>query len=76
MDIIPEWAGSENDSRIFQNFRIYMRYQERLLTGAIVGDSGYACLPFLLIPIGNPTTEIQEKLVLTQNVNIVKLYND
>lgn len=56
LDLVPEWAGSEHDSRIFQNSRIYMRYFERLLTGALVGDSGYPSLSFLLPPIGDPTT--------------------
>ena len=26
LDIVPAWPGSTHDSRIFQNFRIYMRY--------------------------------------------------
>ncbi|XP_024869556.1 protein ALP1-like [Temnothorax curvispinosus] len=51
LDIVPEWPGSEHDSRIFQNFRIYMRYRQGELDGILVGDAGYPALPFLLTPI-------------------------
>ncbi|XP_036144945.1 putative nuclease HARBI1 [Monomorium pharaonis] len=57
LDIVPEWPGSEHDSRIFQNSRIYMRYREYRLNGILVGDAGYPSLPFLLTPIGNPVTD-------------------
>lgn len=59
LDIVPEWPGSQHDSRIFQNSRIYMRYIRRELTGILVGDNGYPCLPFLLTPILNPETDEQ-----------------
>lgn len=59
LDIVPEYPGSQHDSRILQNSRIYMRYMEGQLTGKLVGDSGYPALPFLLTPIGNPQTEEQ-----------------
>ncbi|XP_071634092.1 putative nuclease HARBI1 [Temnothorax longispinosus] len=57
LDIVPEWPGSEHDSRIFQNSRIYMRYKQGELDGILVGDAGYPALPFLLTPIGNPRTD-------------------
>lgn len=57
LDIVPEWPGSQHDSRIFQNSRIYMRYVQRQLSGILVGDAGYPCLPFLLTPIQNPQTD-------------------
>ncbi|XP_032672665.1 putative nuclease HARBI1 [Odontomachus brunneus] len=59
LDIVPEWPGSQHDSRIFQNSRIYMRYIRRELTGILVGDSDYSCLPFLLTPVQNPITDEQ-----------------
>ncbi|KYN19065.1 Putative nuclease HARBI1 [Trachymyrmex cornetzi] len=61
LDIVPEWPGSEHDSRIFQNSRIYMRYRQRELDGILVGDSGYPSLPFLLTPINNPTSDKEER---------------
>ncbi|CAD6242562.1 GSCOCG00009513001-RA-CDS, partial [Cotesia congregata] len=59
LDIVPEWPGSADDSRIFQNSRIYKRYSERELTGILVGDARYPCLPFLMTPIANPVTDEQ-----------------
>ncbi|XP_067204480.1 putative nuclease HARBI1 [Linepithema humile] len=61
LDIVPEWPGSQHDSRIFQNSRIYMRYRQGQLDGMLVGDAGYPALPFLLTPISNPTTDEQER---------------
>lgn len=34
-----------------------MRYGQGELDGMLVGDAGYPALPFLLTPIGNPTTD-------------------
>ncbi|XP_029179206.1 putative nuclease HARBI1 [Nylanderia fulva] len=61
LDLVPEWPGREHDSRIFQNSRIFMRYQQRELTGMIVGDSGYPALTFLLTPFRNPQNEEEQK---------------
>nr|XP_046482675.1 putative nuclease HARBI1 [Neodiprion pinetum] len=61
LDVVLEWPGSNHDSRIFQNSRIYMRYHERQLTGTLVGDAGYPCLPFLLTPLANPITDAQQR---------------
>lgn len=60
LDIVPEYPGSQHDSRIFQNSRIYMRYVQGELTGKLVGDAGYPALPFLLTPVGNPLTDEEQ----------------
>ncbi|XP_025161641.1 putative nuclease HARBI1 [Harpegnathos saltator] len=57
LDVVPEWPGSQHDSRIFQNSAIYMKYFQRQLPDILVGDAGYLCLPFLLTPIQNPQTD-------------------
>ncbi|XP_032682485.1 putative nuclease HARBI1, partial [Odontomachus brunneus] len=57
LDIVPEYPGSQHDSRIFQNSRIYAQYIQGRLNGKLVGDSGYPALPFVLTPIGNPQTD-------------------
>lgn len=59
LDIVPQWPGSQHDSRIFQNSRLHMQYTERQLTGVLVGDLRYPCLPFLLTPIANPNTDAE-----------------
>lgn len=61
LDLVPEWPGSQHNSRIFQNSRVFMRYQQRELTGILVGDAGYPCLPFLLTPFRNPQNEEQQR---------------
>ncbi|XP_012218499.2 putative nuclease HARBI1 [Linepithema humile] len=61
LDLVPEWPRSQHDSRIFQNSRIFMRYQQRELTGTLVGDSGYPSLAFLLTPFRNPQNEEEER---------------
>lgn len=60
LDVVPQWSGSQHDSRIFQNSRLYMRYIDQQLTGSLVGDAGYPCLPFLLTSIANPSTNAEE----------------
>ncbi|KAK0182737.1 hypothetical protein PV327_000839 [Microctonus hyperodae] len=59
LDIVPEWPGGAQDSRIFQSSRIYRRYCEHQLNGILIGDAEYPCLPFLLTPILNPETDEQ-----------------
>jgi len=39
-----------------------MRYQQRELTGMLVGDSGYPALPFLLTPFRNSQNEEEQRL--------------
>ncbi|CAG9109077.1 unnamed protein product [Plutella xylostella] len=51
LDIVARWAGSMHDSRIFQMSALYMKYTQGMLTGRLVGDSGYPALPFVLTPI-------------------------
>ncbi|XP_071577363.1 putative nuclease HARBI1 [Temnothorax nylanderi] len=63
LNIVPEWPGSEHDSRIFQNSRIYIQYRQRQLDGILVGDGGYPSLPFLLTPINNPVNDEEIKFV-------------
>ncbi|XP_066585744.1 putative nuclease HARBI1 [Prorops nasuta] len=80
-DLVPEWPGSEHDSRIFQNSRIFMKYRTGELKGMLVGDSGYPALPFLLTPVNNPTTDeeirynsihVRTRIVVERAFGIVK----
>ncbi|XP_066602161.1 putative nuclease HARBI1 [Prorops nasuta] len=81
LDVVPEWPGSEHDSRIFQNSRLFMRYQTRQLDGMLVGDSGYPSLPFVLTPINNPVSEeeirynqiqVRTRIVVERTFGILK----
>lgn len=56
LDIVSRWAGSTHDSRIFNMSRVNMKYMQRELEGALLGDNGYPSLPYLYTPILNPRT--------------------
>lgn len=61
LDLVPKWPGSQHDSRIFQNSKAFVRYQQRELTGMLVGDAGYTRLTFLLTPFRNPQNEEEQR---------------
>lgn len=52
-DLIASWPGSVHDSRIFDNSRARVRFETKRLPGVLLGDAGYACMPFLLTPLAN-----------------------
>lgn len=59
-DIVVRWYGSAHDSRIFDNSVIKDKLEDKVVPGMLLGDSGYACTPYLMTPLRNPTTA-QEK---------------
>ncbi|XP_066596948.1 putative nuclease HARBI1 [Prorops nasuta] len=61
LDIVPEWPGSNHDSRIFKNSRVFHRFEQNEIPGILIGDKRYPALPFLLTPYRNPETEEQER---------------
>ncbi|KAI8430433.1 hypothetical protein MSG28_000710 [Choristoneura fumiferana] len=60
MDIVAHWRGSTHDSRIFNESRIKRRFEQSEFKGRLLGDSGYACTPYLFTPILNPRTPKEE----------------
>lgn len=60
MDIVAHWRGSTHDSRIFNESRLKQRFEQSEFKGRLLGDSGYACTPYLFTPILRPTTEKEE----------------
>lgn len=64
-NINASWPGSVHDAHIFRTsqIRTYMedREQEGFEYGVLLGDSGYACRPFLLTPYLNPQNDAQER---------------
>ncbi|KAG0426058.1 hypothetical protein HPB47_026812 [Ixodes persulcatus] len=53
-DVVASWPGSVHDSRIFDGSRARALYEESRVPGVLLGDMGYACLPFLMTPLANP----------------------
>ncbi|GBP23366.1 Protein ALP1-like [Eumeta japonica] len=73
LDIVARWAGSIHDSRIFRMSAVYQKYNQGILSGRLVGDSGYPSLPFLLTPIGSspldpPSERYNRTHIKTRNV--------
>lgn len=59
-NIVARWRGSTHDSRIFNESQIKARFNNNEFRGILLGDNGYACLPFLLTPLLNPQTMAEE----------------
>lgn len=62
-NIVARWPGSTHDSFIFTDSTIGQQLtgQHRSVDdGILLGDSGYACKPFLMTPYPNPVTNQQE----------------
>ncbi|KAM7302232.1 putative nuclease HARBI1 [Ixodes scapularis] len=53
-DVVVSWPGSVHDSRIFDNSRVRVLYEERRVPGVLLGDMGYACFFFLMTPLADP----------------------
>ena len=60
--IVARWPGSTHDSHIFRTSRLSRleNNHHSLDDGVLLGDSGYACSPFLMTPFNNPRNPSQE----------------
>ncbi|XP_064638287.1 putative nuclease HARBI1 [Lineus longissimus] len=61
INIVNRWPGSTHDSRIFDNSRICFQLEQRQFEGLLLGDKGYACLPFLMTQFRNPAGRAQRR---------------
>ncbi|XP_070385772.1 putative nuclease HARBI1 [Dermacentor albipictus] len=53
-NVVASWPGSAHDSRIFDNSRVRVLYEQHRVPGLLLGDMGYACSPFLMTPLAEP----------------------
>lgn len=63
-NISANWPGSTHDSHIFTTSALcrYLENNHRGLSdGVLLGDSGYACRPFLLTPFNNAVEAHQQR---------------
>nr|XP_037290671.1 putative nuclease HARBI1 isoform X2 [Rhipicephalus microplus] len=60
-DVVASWPESVHDSRIFTNSRVMALYEQKAVPGVLLGDQGYACLPFLMTPLKNPQTRAEKR---------------
>lgn len=51
IDLVNRWPGSVHDSRIFLCSRLNRDLLQCPPPGHMLGDAGYACLPFLMTPL-------------------------
>lgn len=60
-NIVARWPGSVHDSTIFNDSSLCAHLERgEYENGFLLGDSGYACRPFLLTPVLNPRTAAEE----------------
>ena len=62
-NVVARWPGSTHDSHVFRisNICSYLQNNHRSLDdGVLLGDSGYACSPFLMTPFATTRTPSQE----------------
>ncbi|RMX42187.1 hypothetical protein pdam_00024715 [Pocillopora damicornis] len=58
-DVVTRWPGRSHESHIFRTSNIctYLQNNHRSPdNGALLGDSGYTCSPFLMTPFATTTT--------------------
>ncbi|RUM30001.1 MAG: hypothetical protein DSY42_05315 [Aquifex sp.] len=59
--LITGWAGSAHDSRIFSSSNLHDLLESGAYRGFLLGDSGYACQPYLMTPCLNPATNKERR---------------
>lgn len=63
-NIVARWPGSTHDSHVFRMSGIRQTIEEKFHSindGVVLGDSGYACKPFLMTPYLRPSTPAHER---------------
>lgn len=62
-NVVARWPGSTHDSHIFRTSAVcrLLEGQCGLEFGVLLGDSGYACTPFLMTPYPQPCTRSEEQ---------------
>lgn len=63
IDVVAWWGGSTHDAHIFRTSPLRRRLEAHrgIQDGILLGDSGYACKPYLLTPYLHPSTVAQER---------------
>ncbi|KAK9693278.1 DDE superfamily endonuclease [Popillia japonica] len=60
IDIVSRWHGATHDAYIFNNSRLRARLETgEMGEGILLGDSGYPIRPYLLTPLQNPQTPVE-----------------
>lgn len=63
-NIVARWPGSTHDSHVFRMSGIRQTIEEKFHSindGVVLGDSGYACKPYLMTPYLRPSIPAHER---------------
>ncbi|XP_050022879.1 putative nuclease HARBI1 [Dermacentor andersoni] len=60
-DVVASWPGSAHDSRIFDNSRARVQYEEGNVPGILLGDKGYPCRSYLMTPFRETQSSPQHR---------------
>jgi hypothetical protein len=61
-NVVAKWPGSTHDSHIFRTSSVAQDLAgTHLENGVLLGDRGYACMPFLMTPYLEPETQSQRR---------------
>jgi hypothetical protein len=60
-DIVANWPGSSNDSRILANSQLSTYFTNGEYPGRLLGDSGYPLKTWLFTPVMTATTPAEEE---------------
>ena len=54
IDIVTGWPGSTHDSRVWNNSRLCLLFENGKKDGLLLGDSAYPLTPYMMIPYPHP----------------------
>ncbi|XP_071084171.1 putative nuclease HARBI1 [Haliotis cracherodii] len=60
-NVVARWPGGSHDSMILANSLLGQTFESSPPNGWLLGDSGYACRPWLLTPVGDANTRPQQR---------------
>ena len=60
MDEVARWPGSVHHSTIFDNSQLRAMLETQQTHGCLVGDSGYACQHYMLMPLNHTATTAEQ----------------
>jgi len=61
LDVVARWPGSVHDSTVFDNSHLRAVLETGEVEGHLIGDSGYACRPYMLTPVLKETSEAERR---------------
>ena len=59
INCVVRWPGSTHDSRILTESEIYRHFHQHPSIEYVLGDSGYALIQWLMVPVLNPVSEAE-----------------